>query len=273
MRRGCCASLGDSANAAKYEARAAEIQAGAQKYLLDAETGAFGPRWQTNAAAVIGGAAKPEQYDAIWKNVLSQVGQGPTNSLIISPYYNYYVIRAMAEMGHRDAALKWIRQYWGGMVDEGATSFWEAYDPSWYHEDFHSSLQSDNRSGYFVSLAHGWSSGPTAWMMEQVLGIQPTGAGFSTVDIRPDLVDLDWAKGGEPTPHGLLKVDVKKSGRGVAIAVDVPEGVVARVSVPVTQASAQVTVNGVAVNAVSAEKGERAIVKLDRAGHFELAGK
>ena len=79
-------------------------------------------------------------------------------------------------------------------------------------EDFHSSLQSDNRSGYFVSLAHGWSSGPTAWMMEQVLGIQPAGAGFSTVDIRPDLVDLDWAKGGEPTPQGLLMVDVRKNG-------------------------------------------------------------
>ena len=24
----------------------------------------------------------------------------------------------MAEMGHREEALKWIRQYWGGMVDE-----------------------------------------------------------------------------------------------------------------------------------------------------------
>ena len=171
--------LGDTANAAKYEARAAEIEDGAQKYLLDASTGTFGPRWQTNAAAVIGGAAKPEQYDAIWKNVLSQVGTGQTKGLIISPYYNYYVIRAMAEMGHREQALKWIRQYWGGMVNEGATSFWEAYDPSWYREDFHSSLQSDNRSGYFVSLAHGWSSGPTAWLMEQVLGIQPTGAGFA----------------------------------------------------------------------------------------------
>jgi hypothetical protein len=260
--------LGDTANVSKYAARAAEIAAGAQKYLLDASTGTFGPRWQTNAAAVIGGAARPDQYDAIWKNVLSQVGTGPTKSLIISPYYNYYVIRAMAQMGHREEALKWIRQYWGGMVDEGATSFWEAYDPSWYHEDFHSSLQSDNRSGYFVSLAHGWSSGPTAWLMEQVLGIQPTGAGFSTVDIRPDLVGLDWAKGGEPTPHGLLKVDVRKGG---AITVDMPEGVVARVSVPVASARARVTVNGGAVNSTSAENGSRAVVTLDHAGHFELA--
>jgi hypothetical protein len=156
------------------------------------------------------------------------------------------------------------------MVDEGATSFWEAYDPSWYHEDFHSSLQSDNRSGYFVSLAHGWSSGPTAWLMEQVLGIQPTGAGFSTVDIRPDLVDLDWAKGGEPTPHGLLMVDVRKNG---AIIVDVPEGVVARVLVPAASAKAQVTVNGSAAKSTAAENGTRAVVTLDHAGHYQLAAR
>jgi hypothetical protein len=201
------------------------------------------------------------------------VGTGPTNSLIISPYYNYYVIRAMAEMGHREEALKWIRQYWGGMVDEGATSFWEAYDPSWYREDFHSSLQSDNRSGYFVSLAHGWSSGPTAWLMEQVLGIQPTGAGFSTVDIRPDLVGLDWARGAEPTPRGLLKVDVKKDSSRMMVSLDIPEGVAARVSVPVPSSSAHVLVNGVAANSSLAEDGGRAIVVLDHAGHYELAAR
>ena len=249
--------LGDTANADKYETRAQDLQAAAQKYLLDSTTGAFGPRWQTNAAAVIGGTAKPE------------VGNADTRGWIVSPYYNYYVIRAMAEMGHRDAALKWIRQFWGGMVDEGATSFWEAYDPSWYHEDFHSSLQADNRSGYFVSLAHGWSAGPTAWLMEQVLGIQPTGAGFSTVDIRPDLVDLDWARGAEPTPHGLLKVEVKKGG---AIAIDVPEGVKARVLVPVSAAGRRVTVNGTVANGTDAENGTRKIVTLDHAGHYEVAG-
>jgi hypothetical protein len=109
-------------------------------------------------------------------------------------------------------------------------------------------------------------------MMEQVLGIQPTGAGFSTVVIRPDLVDLDWAKGGEPTPHGLLKVDVRKGGGGMAVAVDVPEGVVAHVSVPVTLASAHVTVNGGAATAASAENGTRAIVTLDHPGHYQVAG-
>jgi alpha-L-rhamnosidase len=262
--------LGDTANSEKYDRRAQEIKASAEKYLLDSSTDTFGPRWQTNAAAIVGGATSTEQDKAIWDHVLSTVGKGDTNGLIITPYYNYYVIRAMAEIGHRQEALAWIRQYWGGMLAEGATSFWEAYDPSWYKEDFHASLQADNRSGYFVSLAHGWSTGPTAWLMEEVLGIQPTGAGFSTVKIRPDLVDLAWAKGAEPTPKGLLKVDARKSGKGLTLTVDVPEGVAASVSVPVASANSRVMVNGRAEQATASEAGTRKIVFLNHAGHYDL---
>jgi hypothetical protein len=265
--------LGDNANADKYQARAAAIEAGTQKYLLDPATETYGPRWQTNAAAVISGAARPQQYPAIWSHVLSNVGHIKYNALIITPYYNYYVIRAMAEMNHRKDALAWIRQYWGGMIDEGATSFWEGYDPSWYKGNFHAALQADDGSGYFVSLAHGWSSGPTAWLMEQILGIEPTAAGFSTVNIRPDLADLSWAKGAEPTPHGLLKVDVRRDASKVAVTVDVPEGVVAKVAVPVTSASAHVLVNGKAQKAVAAENGTRMIVTLDSPGHYTLGSK
>jgi hypothetical protein len=260
--------MGDPVNAAKYEARAAAIKVAADKYLLDPATGTYGPRWHTNAMAVLSGIATPSQYDAIWKNVLSQVGTTKYSAYIISPYYNYYVISAMAKMGHRAEALRWIRQYWGGMLAEGATSFWEAYDPTWYKEDFHAALQSDNRSGNFVSLAHGWSSGPTAWLMEEVLGIRPTGAGFSDVDIRPDLMGLQFARGAEPTPRGLLKVAVS----GDRITVDMPEGVVARVAVPVTRSGAEVQVNGAASVAEPSDGGTRGIVTLRRAGHYLLQG-
>ena len=256
---------GDTANAEKYEKRAVAIKAAADKYLLDPATGTYGPRWQTNAMAVLSGIAGPDRYDAIWKNVLSQVGHVKYNALIISPYYNYYVISAMAMMGHRAEALAWIRQYWGGMIAEGATSFWEAYDPGWYKEDFHAALQSDNRSGYFVSLAHGWSSGPTAWLMEQVLGIRATGPGFSTVEIRPELLGLAFARGAEPTPHGLLKVDVTARN----ITVDVPKGVIARISVAAKAAA----VNGVSTPAEPAENGGRSVVTIDKPGHYVVEGR
>jgi len=196
--------LGDTEGAAKYRAEADRIKQAAQKYLLDFATGAFGPRWQTNAMAIYSGVASGEQAAAIWEKVLSR-----PRGFMISPYYNFYAITAMAAGGHRKEALDWIREYWGGMVKEGATSFWEGYDPDWPKDNFHEMLQSDNGQGYFVSLCHGWSSGPTAWLIEQVLGIQPQGAGFSKVNIRPDLAGLEWARGTEPTPHGPIRVDMR----------------------------------------------------------------
>jgi hypothetical protein len=269
------AEAGDEANAAKSRGRADAVKAAADRYLTDPD-GSFGPRWETNAAAVISGAAGPDRYDAIWRDSLSKVGQpagpGLGHGPIISPYYGDYVLRAMAEMNHREAALAWMRQFWGGMLAEGATSFWEAYDVDWYKGDFHASLQADNGSGYFVSLAHGWSSGPTAWLMEEVLGIKPTGPGFSTVNLRPDLVDLEWARGAMPTPHGLINVDARKKGSATEIALDLPAGVTARLSVPVSTASiTAVRVNGSREPGESAEGGTRRVVVLDQAGHYVVS--
>ena len=163
-----------------------------------------------------------------------------------------------------------MRQFWGGMLNEGATSFWEAYDADWYHEDFHSSLQADNRSGYFVSLAHGWSSGPTAWLMEEVLGIQPTGAGFrdresaarsggSRMGARSD-ADAAWAD-----QSGCAG----RRGHATEIAWICREGVVARLSVPVSGAGVTaVHVNGKNVPGESAENGARRVIVLDHAGRY-----
>jgi len=260
--------LADTQNADAFQKRADEMKAAAQKYLLD-KSGAFGARWQTNAYAVLSDVADPSDYDAIWRNSLSSVGHIKYNGLIITPYYNYYVISAMAKMGHRIEALDWIRQYWGGMIDEGATSFWEGYDPSWYRQDFHAALQADDASGYQASLAHGWSSGVTPWIMEQILGIQPRSPGFSVVDIRPELLGLGWARGGEPTPHGMLIVDIRKD----KTIIDVPGGTIARVSLPVSAPDEAIWVNGSRQSGESAEHGTRKIVSLKTAGHFELSSR
>jgi alpha-L-rhamnosidase len=96
--------LGDTANANTFQKEADEIKAAAQKYLLD-KSGSFGTRWQTNAYAVLSDVAGPSQYDAIWRNALSSVGHIKYNGLIITPYSNYYLISAMAKMGHRADAL------------------------------------------------------------------------------------------------------------------------------------------------------------------------
>lgn len=271
-------ALGDEHNAARFEAVAANIKQAAQSAYWNSASGDFGPRWQTNAMAIYSGVANPDQYGDIWTSVLSKVGTPFYNALIITPYYNYYVITAMAETGHRRQALEWIRKYWGGMIAEGATSFWEGYDPSWYKRNFHASLQADDGTGYFVSLAHGWSSGPTAWLMEQILGIHPTAAGFSRVTIRPDLAGLAWAKGTEPTPNGPIRVDLRAAENGSedraatlgTFEVDLPPGVNATVLVPVAQGHTRVLVDGNAVEGKAVEDGRRVAINLDRTGRFRI---
>jgi alpha-L-rhamnosidase len=256
--------MGDAAASRKYQTEADELRSAAQNTALDATTDTFGDRWQPNAMAIYSDVANAKERAAIWERVLSHPPK-----FMISPYYNFYAITAMAESGHRREALEWIRKYWGGMIDEGATSFWEGYDPSWPKQDFHAHLNADDEEGFHTSLAHGWSSGPTAWLTEQVLGIQPTAAGFREVSIRPDLAGLAWARGSVPTPQGDISVDYKASD-GFDAQIDLPGGVKARVSMPVCAGQNTVTVVGGQIGGESTESGNRVTVTIERAGHYEL---
>jgi alpha-L-rhamnosidase len=258
---------GDTGAADKFQSLAAAMRKAAQEKLVDSATGTFGPRWQSNAMAIYSGVAMPQQAEGIWQHVLSQ-----PLPIMITPYYNFYVISAMAESGHRREALDWIRKYWGGMVAEGATSFWEGYDPSWPKDDFHANLQADDGKGYFVSLAHGWSSGPTAWLSEQVLGIRPTDAGFRRVMIRPDLMGLDWARGSVPTPKGEIKVDYHGTNTFEA-AIDVPPDVEATISIPPCHVKNTITLDGITPADQIFSPDARMEMPLGKPGHHVLIAK
>jgi hypothetical protein len=216
-------ALGDAENAQRYSAQADRATAAAHT-LRDANGVTYGATWQLNALATLADDSKPRP--TIWSNVLSQVKQDSPGDQVISPYFNGYVLDAMAETGHSREALDWIRTYWGGMLAEGATSFWESYDLRWPKTNPHLSLQADGTSGYFVSMAHGWSSAPTAWLTENVLGILPASPGYDRVNIRPNLLGLKFANGSVPTPHGTISIHVDEQ-KGIDL--DLPAGVEANV--------------------------------------------
>jgi alpha-L-rhamnosidase len=216
-------ALGDSVNAQRYSAQADKALV-AVRALRDANAATYGATWQLNALATLDDA--PQSAPTIWADVLSHVKQDSPTDQVISPYFNSYVLDAMAATDHRREALDWIRTYWGGMLAEGATSFWESYDLRWPKTNPHLSLQADGTSGYFVSLAHGWSSGPTAWLTENVLGITPATPGYDTVNVRPNLLGLDFANGSVPTPHGTISIRIDKQ-KGIDL--DLPAGVEANI--------------------------------------------
>jgi alpha-L-rhamnosidase len=252
---------GDAAAAQRYKARAARLAMQARQQFLDAN-GVFGERWQLNAIAVLAGVATTRNYPAIWSRVFRGIGSDGTQTQTISPYFNNFLIEAMARMGHRRAALAWMREYWGGMLGEGATSFWEAYDLRWDKQNPHSHLEADGTTGYFVSLAHGWSAGPASWLMQQLLGVEATGPGFSSVQIRPELAGLQWVRGSVATPRGPIRVSASSD----RIEIRIPEQTEADVLLP----AGRWLLNGTAIQSEPAEAGARLRTLLHKAGRYEF---
>jgi len=137
----------------------------------------------------------------------------------ISTFYGYYVLQARAMAGDYEGAIDLIRTYWGGMIDLGATTFWEDFDLKWKENagrideitpegkvDVHVQYGNYCYKGLRNSFCHGWASGPTAWLSEHVLGITVLEAGCRKVKIEPHLGDLKWVEGTYPTPYGIISV-------------------------------------------------------------------
>jgi hypothetical protein len=78
--------------------------------------------------------------------------------------------------------------------------------------------------GYRHSLCHGWSSGPTPWLMRHVLGVTPAAPGYAQVRIAPQLAGLTYARGTVPTPRGPIEVDHRVEGGRVVSEVKLPAG-------------------------------------------------
>lgn len=157
----------------------------------------------------------------------------------MSTFYGYYVLQARAKAGDYQGCLDCIRDYWGGMLDLGATTFWEDFDLDWTpnaagidelvppgKKDIHADFGNHCYKGLRHSLCHGWASGPTAWLSEHVLGVQILEPGCKKVKIEPHLGDLDWVEGTFPTPRGEIKVRHEKQPDGsVRSTVEAPDGV------------------------------------------------
>ena len=131
----------------------------------------------------------------------------------VSTFYGYYMIEAMSAAGEGQRALDTVRDYWGAMLDMGATSFWEDFNLSWTNgcfridempvvggKDIHGDYGEFCYPGFRHSLCHGWAGGPAAWCISHVLGIRPLDVGCRTVEVKPFLGDLAWAEGAMALP-------------------------------------------------------------------------
>jgi hypothetical protein len=156
----------------------------------------------TNIFAVLFDYLDAEKTAAVKRNVLLN----PDALKITTPYMRFYELEALCLLGEHSHVLQEIRDYWGGMLDLGATSFWEKYNPS------ETGVEHFAMYGrpYGKSLCHAWGASPLYLFGKHYLGVEPETAGYETFRIRPHLADLQWMEGVVPTPNGEIKVYVDK---------------------------------------------------------------
>lgn len=139
---------------------------------------------------------------------------------VASPFFYAYVLEAMLKAGRGGEALAGIRRLWGGMLDRGATTWFETWNhhPESYGES---------------SACHAWSASPTYHLSEQVGGVRPVAPGFSEVSITPRMFDLAHADVRTPTPRGTIAVTWHRQGKdGIRLKLRLPRRITADLRLP-----------------------------------------
>ena len=153
-----------------------------------------------NMFAIIFGYTNPQETIAISEHVMLS----KDIEKITTPYMRYYELESLCMIGLQEKVLDEIRGYWGGMLEEGATTFWEKFIPE---ENGTQHLAMYGRP-YGKSLCHAWGASPLYLIGRYFLGVCPTKPGYKEFEIHPELGGLQWMKGVVPTPNGEIQVSV-----------------------------------------------------------------
>ncbi|WP_226176311.1 alpha-rhamnosidase [Hymenobacter lucidus] len=205
----CAGLVNDPAGARKYQQLATELKAKIFATYWNAEKGALvhsringqptdNVTRYANMFSIFFGYLSAQQQQQVKQSVLLN----PAVPKITTPYMRFYELEALCALGEQRYVLKEMKSYWGGMLDLGATSFWEEYDPTKKGAEH---LAMYGRP-FGKSLCHAWGASPIYLLGKYYLGVKPLTAGYATYEIVPSLGGLQWMEGTVPTPQGDITV-------------------------------------------------------------------
>ncbi len=164
----------------------------------------------TNALALLFDIGTAEQRGIVTEHLLTD----STLTQVGSPYFSFYLLAALYHTGQHAAALAFIRQKWGMMLDAGATTWWETFV-----------------SGT-ESHCHAWSIGPTIDLLTEYLGVSSAEPGYALVKVAPHPSGLKWAKGTVPIPDGDIVCSWLDTPERFTLDITVPVGIHIRPILP-----------------------------------------
>jgi hypothetical protein len=187
-----------------------DAKAKAWRDALDPEAktpGAEASSLHTAALAILLGL-RPEAHAAQAKEIARVLGGRRGRTVVPSPPLAGWVLDALVQADLRAEALEVIAARWGGMLDKGATTFWERWD------------------GATGSRCCAASASPVRVLSEVVLGVKAVEPGWRRLRIRPFVGSLEFARGAVPTPRGIVRVEWEKAGEDqLVVRVELPDGV------------------------------------------------
>ena len=190
--------MGAKDDAERWRARANAVRAAARKRWLDPKTGLFGPLRYANFYAVA--------FDVAEKGELKGIGEALASGALPpvgTPYCAYWQNAALVKCGFADVAMENVMKMWGGMLDDGATTFWEG----WSEEKRGDEKYVFYRRPFANSLCHAWSASPAFFFAREIAGIRPLSDGWKTW-IKNPLPQAEGMSFSVPTPRGEIKVAV-----------------------------------------------------------------
>ena len=217
-----CGLAGDTAGYARYRAFAEALLVNVEKYFWDPaakiwrdgyDPATLTPVEQTsqhaNAMAIVL-QLKPETQEKLARETLLKPASARRSKVITaSPFFYATILEALRTAGLHREGIALIREKWGVMLDRGATSFWEHWEPT-------------------GSLCHAWSASPLYHLTQWVLGVIPTAPGWKHIKIQPVPGKLEFARGVVPSPLGPIRVEWEQSEEDQLVArIDIPEGMTA----------------------------------------------
>lgn len=144
------------------------------------------PDDRAQAMAVYAGLADPDRYPQFVKVI--------KETEYASPYMEKYVLESLYIMGYADEAIARMLKRYDGMLNDNHPTLCEDFDEN--------KLSGNAGTG---TSNHAWSGGPLSLMYMYNAGITPTGVGFKSFTVRPQLGGLDYISARTEPPADLFR--------------------------------------------------------------------